>query len=105
MLKTSDDEVLDSEPGTDEKQSAPLVRLAPRGGVATADLTYGGGSVSEGGTQAETRCGKEATSAEVSDKDATWQAEIRSGEAGNADSVPGGLIVCGPEATVTAFQE
>ena len=63
-----------------------------------ADLTYESGPVSEGGSQDGISCGKEAASGEVSNKDATWQAEIRSNEPGDADPVPGArMIVCGPK--------
>ena len=103
-LRSSDDEILNPEPGIDENKESLLVTVRPAG-VAVADLTYESGPVSEGGSQDGISCGKEAASGEVSNKDATWQAEIRSNEPGDADPVPGGMIVCGPKTEVGPFHE
>ncbi len=103
-LRSGDDEILNHEPSVDENQESLLVTVDPAG-VATADLTYESGPVSEGGSQDGISCGKEAASAEISNKDATWQAEIRANEPGDADPVSGGLIVCGPKSKVGPFHE
>ncbi|OEU90158.1 DUF4232 domain-containing protein [Streptomyces abyssalis] len=104
ILKSSDGEILNPEPATDGNQEAPLVTV-DSGSVATADLTYESGPVSEGGSQDGITCGKSAETAEVSNQDATWNAKIRANEAGDADAAEAGLIVCGPKTTVGPFQQ
>lgn len=105
VLKSSGGVVLNEDPRTDETKEAPLVGVPANGGLVTADLTYESGPVSKGGSQDGISCGDPAASAEVSNQDATWQAEIRANEAGNADPVEDGMIVCGPKTTVGPFQE
>ncbi|QPP07815.1 DUF4232 domain-containing protein [Streptomyces bathyalis] len=105
VLKSSGGVVLNDDPRTDETKEAPLVAVPPNGGLVSADLSYESGPVSEGGSQDGITCGDAAASAEVSNQDATWQAEIRANEPGNADPVEDGMIVCGPKTTVGPFQE
>jgi uncharacterized protein DUF4232 len=105
VLKSADGEVLNTEPEIDESQEALPLTVDAGGNVATADLTYESGPVSEGGSQDGITCGEAAESAEVSNQDATWQAEIRANKAGDADAVKDGLIVCGPKTTVGPFHQ
>ncbi|MEU6079556.1 DUF4232 domain-containing protein [Streptomyces sp. NPDC047108] len=75
-------------------------------GVAVAELTYEGGTVSEGGSRNGISCGSEAVRALVSWKDQRWEAEIRTNESGGSEnSVPGAMIVCDPASTVGPFHD
>ncbi|MEV6314745.1 DUF4232 domain-containing protein [Streptomyces sp. NPDC051776] len=104
-LLSADGETLNPDAAEDENQHVLLVEV-DAGGTATAELTYEGGTVSEGGSQDGITCGNEAVSAVVSLEDKQWKAEVRTNESGGIEnSVPGGMIVCDSKSTVGPFHE
>ncbi|WP_432947577.1 DUF4232 domain-containing protein [Kribbella sp. CA-253562] len=92
-----------------EDENAPLLHV-DQNKTATATLEYGGGFISEGGTQPGVTCGPEAvratvTATGVGNSTKPWQTTILLRGASRSDTKPGGVIVCDPDSTVSSWTD